>query len=302
MLFQIKIRSKFLSLLSLCMLLSTPVLSNSADKNSQNLTGLYQNVVIGMLGGVELSLNIAFPEQTSPEPRPVLMMIHGGGFLKGDKSLNNKRILKMTEHGFVAVSAMYRFAPEHKFPAAIDDIKLAIRFLKAHAADYNINPDRITVSGSSSGSYLAVMAGVTGNSDAFSDHGLYPDFDSSVHAVAAQSAPIADFTREKYSNFRMINRLIDSDSGDREKIVTAMSPITYLDPNDPPFFLSHGDSDPVVPVDMSRDFVLELEKRGHSYEYHEIKGGTHSFNKSAPKQAKSVFTSYLKFLQKWASK
>lgn len=281
-------------------LICTISLNSSAQEQTLKFRGLYEDIPIGEIDGIELSINIAFPQQRSTEPRPVLILIHGGGFLRGDKSLNNKRIQKMTELGFVSASVMYRFAPEHRFPAALEDTKLAIRFLKAHAAEYQLDPEQIIVSGSSSGSYLAVMAGVTGNSDAFSDHGYYPEVDSSVHAVLGQSSPIADFRLAKYSDRPTVNRLIDPNSDNREEILAAMSPITYLDPNDPPFFLSHGDADPIVPVDMSREFVEALEQQGHSYEYHEVKGGTHSFGDSAPKQASAVFDSYLKFVRKWA--
>ncbi len=295
-----KVFSHYLSLTGLCIILSLTSISCNAQEQATDLKGLYENILIGELDGVELSINIAFPQNISKQPRPVLILIHGGGFLKGDKSLNNTRIQKMTKLGFVSASAMYRLAPEHKFPAALDDIKLAIRFLKANAERYHIDPERIIVSGSSSGSYLAIMAGVTGNSDVFSDHGVYSDVDSSVHAVMGQSSPIADFRLEKYSDRPTVNRLIDSNSNDREKILAAMSPITYLDKNDPAIFLSHGDADPVLPVDMSREFVNELEKIGHSYEYHEVKGGTHSFGDSAPKQAAAVFKSYVEFIRKWA--
>lgn len=294
-----KILSRLLSFLGFPLFLCTIAISCNAQEQAGNLKGLYEDIPIGELDGVELSINIAFPQKFSTQPRPVLVMIHGGGFLRGDKSMNNSRIQKMTELGFVSASVMYRFAPEHRFPAALDDVKLAIRFLKSQAEEYHIDPERIILSGSSSGSYLAVMAGVTGNSDAFSDHDLYPDVDSSVHAVAAQSAPIADFRLPKYSNRPTVERLIDPNSDNREEILEAMSPIAYLDPNDPPIFLSHGDSDPVVPVDMSREFVNELEKQGHSYEYHEVAGGTHSFSDSAPEQAAAVFRSYVQFISKW---
>tara|TARA_R110000751_G_scaffold15290_1_gene49255 strand:- start:70950 stop:71795 length:846 start_codon:yes stop_codon:yes gene_type:complete len=280
------------------MLVTTASLSHSSQIKS--LKGLHEDIAIGEIDGVKLSINIAFPKTFSKQPRPVLLMIHGGGFLKGDKSQNNKRIQKMTQLGFVAASAMYRFAPEHKFPAALDDIKLAIRFLKANADAYHINPQRIILSGASSGSYLAVMAGVTGNSDAFDDHGLYTEFDSTVHAVAGQSAPIADFRLAKYSGFALIKRLLDTDSGNFQHSLAELSPITYLDPQDPPMFLTHGDADPIVPVEMSREFVQELAKTGHSYEYYELPGGTHSFTQSVPEQAKTAFESYRRFIQKWA--
>lgn len=263
----------------------------------EDLVGLYEDISIGQIDNVPLSINIAFPQTSSAKPRPVLMLIHGGGFLSGDKSSNNSRIQKMTRLGYVSASAMYRFAPEHRFPAQLEDIKLAIRFIKAHATEYNIDPDRIILSGSSAGSYLAVMAGVTGNSDAFSNHGLYTEYSSSVQAVAAQSAPIADFSIPKYASRPSLTRLLDPDAADRQTFLKAMSPVTYLDSEDPPFFLSHGDSDPVVPVDMSREFVEELVKIDHSFEYHEVVGGTHSFSESAPKQAEEVFAAYLDFLK-----
>ncbi len=284
----------------ICLLLCTASFSYSEQQHGQHRQGLYEDIPIGEIEGVPLSINIAFPQTRSKHPRPVHIMIHGGGFLKGDKRLNNKRIQTMAGLGFVSASAMYRLAPKHKFPAALDDIKLAIRFLKAHANEYHIDPQRIIVSGSSSGSYLAVMAGVSGNSNAFSDHGLYPEFDSSVRAVTAQSAPLGDFRLAKYSDRPTIKRLVDPQTKNRKATLAAMSPITYLDANDPPMFLSHGDADPVVPVNMSREFVYELEKINHNYEYHEVKGGTHSLNKSAPKEAKAVFKAYLKFIEKWA--
>jgi acetyl esterase/lipase len=288
----------YLSYLGLCMLFCTTTFSYGSQV--PHLKGLHEEVAIGEIDGVKLSINLAFPQTRSAQTRPVLIMIHGGGFLKGDKSKNNLRIQKMTQLGFVAASAMYRFAPEHKFPAALDDIKLAIRFLKAHAIKYHINPERIILSGASSGSYLAIMAGVTGNSDAFDDHGLYTEFDSSVHAVAGQSSPISDFRRAKYSEFSLVKRLLEHNSTNHQQRLAALSPITYLDPDDPPMFLSHGDADPIVPVEMSREFVRELAQRGHSFEYHELAGGTHSYSQSVPDKAKAVFKFYRRFIEKWA--
>lgn len=269
-------------------------------ENSTLLKGLHENIPMGKVDDVELSINIAFPEKNSSKPRPVILLIHGGGFISGDKSLKNKQIVKFSKRGFLAASAMYRLSPEHRFPSALEDIKLAVRFLKANADKYHIDPERIIVSGSSAGSYLAVMVGVTGNSTYFSDHGLYTDFDSSVRAVAAQSSPIPDLTNPKYAQLSKVKRLMPENYTDKKTILSAMSPVTYLDVKDPPFFLSHGDEDPVVPVELSREFVLELEKIDHVFEYHEVKGGTHSFTNSAPKQGKVVFSNYLNFINKWS--
>ena len=288
--------SKYLIIVLLC--LST--LAHGSQKKSTSLKGLHENIPMGKIDSVELSINIAFPEKTSLEPRPVLLLIHGGGFISGDKSTKNKQIIKLSKRGFVSASAMYRLSPEYRFPAAIEDIKLAVRFLKANAAKYHIDPERIIVSGSSAGSYLAVMIGVTGNSNTFSDYGLYPEFDSSVRAVTAQSAPIGDFTQPKYAELKTLKRLIPLNYTDKQAILSAMSPMTYLDIKDPPFFLSHGDKDPIISVELSREFVSKLESINHEFEYHEVSGGTHSFSRSVPKQSKVVFTAYMNFLKKWS--
>lgn len=291
---------KLLSTLLIFTLICVSAYAQSSSNNSTLLNGLNENIPIGKIDGVALSINIALPETKTIKPRPVVILIHGGGFISGDKSSKNTQILKLSKLGFVSASAMYRLSPKYRFPAQIEDIKLAIRFLKANAAKYHIDPKRIIVSGSSAGSYLAVMVGVTGNSNAFSDHGLYPNFDSSVRAVTAQSAPIADFTLPQYAERPTAKRLLPENHADIKMTLSAMSPVTYLDAKDPPLFLSHGDEDPLIPVEMSREFVSELEQIDHLFEYHEVKGGTHDFSSSAPKQSKIVFSSYLKFLQKWS--
>ncbi len=270
------------------------------EKNSTIWSGLSKAVPIGVVEGRELSINLAFPSQLSATPRPVVLLIHGGGFVSGSKDDKNRQILKLSELGFVAASVSYALAPDYRFPTALEDIKLAIRFVKANARAFHIDSDRILVSGSSAGGYLAVMAGVTGNDDNFSDYGLYAEFDSTVRAVAAQSAPIGDFRLEKYGNRPSIERLLGSDPPNIKESIPEVSPFSYLDSEDPAFFLSHGDSDIVVPVEMSREFVEALKNLGHSYEYHEVEGGGHSLNRTAPDEARRVFEAYLNFLHAFA--
>ncbi len=274
--------------------------TDDSINNSMSQPELLTDVAIGEVEGTKLFINIALPGSRFQSPRPVILLIHGGGFISGNKNAKNSHLVQLAQGGYVAASAMYRLAPKHKFPAAIEDVKLAIRFLKANAKMYQINPNKIIVSGSSAGGYLAVMIGVTGNSGEFSKHEQYTDYDSTVRAVTAQSAPTGDFTLSKYSNSKMVERLLDQSAGDIRQHLIAMSPLTYLDSSDPPFFLAHGDNDPIVPVDMSREFVAQLELANHSYEYHEVAGGTHSLKKSVPDKAKRVYRDYLDFLAKWS--
>ncbi len=83
-------------------------LAHGSQKNSTLLIELQEDIVIGKIAGVELSINIALPETTTLEPRPVVILIHGGGFIAGDKSSKNQQILKLSKLGFVSTSAIYR--------------------------------------------------------------------------------------------------------------------------------------------------------------------------------------------------
>jgi len=273
--------------------------SSQAATLSKPYSGLKTDIPIGVIDGVTLRINIALPKH-SEKPRPVMVLIHGGGLIKGDRSRFNKQITAMAKRGVVAASVMYRLAPKHRFPAAIEDVKAAIRYLKANAQVLNLDPERIIVNGASAGAYLATMIGVTGNASGFSDHGIYPQFDSSVRAVIAQSPAIADYTRAKYHDFSIVKRFISTTIVDRKDALAALSPITYLDKNDPPFFLAHGSADQLVPVDMSREFALALQAIGHEYEYIEVAGGKHSLKASRPKEASEVFSASMDFFKKYA--
>ena len=107
----------------------------------------------------------------------------------------------MADQGIASASVMYRFTPDYLFPAAIEDVQTAIRFIKANAKALNLDPERIVLRGGSAGGYLATMVGVTGNiakaDDTFSKHGLYSEYDSSVRAVISHAGPTNDFTQEK---------------------------------------------------------------------------------------------------------
>lgn len=273
-----------------------------AGQKTQFVTGLQTDVPIGKVGDVSLTLNIAVPDKPNKEQvdklSPAFVFIHGGGLVKGDKNKFNRRITQFAQRGVVGVSVMYRFAPEHRFPAAIEDVKAAIRFLKANAKPLNLDPNRIFVAGISAGGYVATMIGVTGNASGFSDLGIYPEFDASVRGVISQSGSIADFTSKQNRDFVLVKRFINNDMPDREAALAAMSPLTYLDKNDPPFFLVHGSADKVVPVEMTREFAVELKKIGHEFIYIEVEGGNHSLTRSHPEKASEVFRASLAFIKK----
>ena len=269
--------------------------------------GFLRNVSIGNVGNYELTANIAVPLTKQRKPFAAIILLHGGGFVSGTKDRFNKQIVKYAERlNMVAVSPSYRLAPEYGFPAAIEDVKANIRFLKAHAKDLNIDPNKIIVAGSSAGGYLSAMAAVTGNDASFSKNGLYPEFDSTIHYAMAQSAPLGDFFNPHENDSPaakkllkdMIKRLFSDVEISKEEVNRRLSPLSYLDKNDPPMLISHGDSDQRIPVEMSRDFVTQLEKLNIEHDYYEVKGGTHSLSKSKPNEARKIRTDFLSRVQK----
>ena len=112
--------------------------------------------------GQHLKLNLARPKDGAG-PFPAVVCIHGGGFRAGNREGYNGTVLKLAQNGYVAVTVTYRLAPKYQFPAAVHDTKAAVRWLRANATKYHIDPDRIGVTGGSAGGHLAQFLGVTGD-------------------------------------------------------------------------------------------------------------------------------------------
>lgn len=165
--------------------------------------------------------------------------------MRGDKSEVTIFVDRMRLHGYLVVSINYRLYPVGRFPDMIEDVKCAIRSLRAHADEYYLDPNRIAAIGSSAGGHLASLLG-TSDAGAGWDVGEYLEQYSRVQAVVAM-APITDLTQ----NFP--NADIDAmrDIGFGEDNIVLASPITHVTADDPPFLLIHGDQDTVVPYEQS---------------------------------------------------
>ncbi|HET6544303.1 MAG TPA: alpha/beta hydrolase [Chryseolinea sp.] len=218
-------------------------------------------------------LDIYLPE-LGDGPFPVIVQIHGGAFRMGDKgdSQVNASLEGLT-HGYAVVSINYRLSGEAIFPAQIQDVKAAIRFLRANAKKYKLNPDKIATWGGSAGGHLAAMAGTTGDVKEFDDVSLGNDNESSkVQAVVDWFGPIefnqmdpqfrasgkgkTDHDEANSPESELVGKQITS----APELVKRASPATYISKNDPPFFIQHGTEDPLVPVEQSKNFYSELIK------------------------------------------
>lgn len=220
-------------------------------------------------------------------PWPILMDVHGGGWDKGDKA-GAEGWKFLNEYGIAAVAVNYRLSGQKKFPAMIEDVKCAVRFLRANAAKYNLDPDRIVASGASAGGHLVSLLGLADESAGW-DKGEYEGYSSRVSAVISM-AGFSDFTREVYSTVSMtIRYATGSMPGTPNAINIAASPVSYITSDDPPFLILHGDKDGTSPLEQSQVLHEALTKAGVASTLVVIKNGPHNFEGANMEPSKEEF-------------
>lgn len=224
-------------------------------------------------GSLAQKLDLFLPDK-GEGPFPLVVHIHGGGFMFGDKADGQLiPVLPALKRGFAVASINYRLSGEARFPAQIQDVKAAIRWLRAHAGEFRLDPTRIAVWGGSAGGHLAALAGTSGDVTALEDLSLgCADQSSRVQAVVDWFGPIdflsmddqfrasglgrADHGEAQSPESRLLGQKI-SETPER---AMAASPATYITLDDPPFFIQHGTKDPLVPTQQSIHFATALKK------------------------------------------
>ncbi len=212
-------------------------------------------------------------------PFPVIIAIHGGGFATGSK--NDRDLAPMLQgvnRGYAVVTINYRLSDESTFPAAINDVKAAIRFVKANAAQYNLNPDKIALWGDSAGGNLASLAGTTGGTNSCYDRSQgNTDVSDNVTAVVDWFGPInfavideqnkASRIGEKVMGVLIHNtnnsfgsKYFGQNISDVPDLCKQADPTTYITSDCPPFLIQHGTLDPVIPAQQSIDFATAIAK------------------------------------------
>jgi acetyl esterase/lipase len=204
----------------------------------------------------------------------VIVSIHGGAFMFGDKADGQVNpMLEALKYGYAVVSLNYRMSGEAKFPAPVQDAKAAIRFIRANAAKYHLNPDKIAAWGGSAGANLASMIGTTGDVSDFDDVSLgNAGVSSKVQAVVDWFGPIQfdqmDAQFKESGNGQPNHGVVDSPESrllgaavaTSPELVKKASPATYISENDPPFFIEVGTKDQMVPTQQSQNFYKDLVK------------------------------------------
>lgn len=208
-------------------------------------------------------------------PFPVMIVIHGGAFMGGDKrDIQLMPMLEGLKRDYAVVSINYRMSGEALFPALVHDVKAAIRWVRAHAEQFLFDPNRIAVWGGSAGGYLALMAGVSAGIPALEDPALgNPEQPTAVQAVVAWFPP-TDFllmdAQLEASGFPQTPETAHSGPESPESLILGQqithipdlvrtaNPETYIRPGLPPFFIQHGTADDTVPYQQSLNFAAKL--------------------------------------------
>ncbi len=225
-------------------------------------------------------LDLYLPEK-GEGPFPLIIWIHGGGWQSGSKENCLPLRVGFVNKGFAVASINYRLSGHAVFPAQIEDAKTAIRWLRAHALEYSIDPDRFGLWGSSAGGHLVALAGTSGEEKSF-EVGPHLDVSSRVKAVCDFYGPtdfLAFVTSPGYQRhadaFSPESKLIGGPVKEHPEKAAKLNPITYVSADDPPFLIVHGNQDAVVPIGQSRLLHTALLKAGVVVDFHTIEGGGH---------------------------
>ncbi|MDI6695230.1 MAG: alpha/beta hydrolase [Anaerolineales bacterium] len=241
------------------------------DRRGNSLNPTQAGVTYCTMNGVELKMDLYYPPSGADSLLPVTVYVHGGGWSSGDKrdGAGALEIPVLQQAGFLVAAVNYRLAPQYLFPTMIEDVKCAIRSLRAHADEYNLDPNRIGAWGGSAGGHLVALLGTSDESAGF-DVGEYLEYSSRLQAVVDMFGP-ADFAVPFAGGYKKAASVF------RGFDVALASPITYITADDPPFLILHGDLDRLVPLDQSQRLLAALQTAGVPAELVVVKNAGHGF-------------------------
>jgi acetyl esterase/lipase len=206
-------------------------------------------------------LDFAMPKMAY-RATPALVMIHGGGWIEEDKSNYDLRCIQFAKLGLFCATVNYRLAPEAPFPAAVEDCKCAMRWIRAHAGEYNIDGNRIGVYGDSAGGHLALMVGMAGRDAGLEGDGPYQNESSLAQSVISDSGPTTLDVNANPVLRRDLSLFLAGPVGTLDERVSKGSPIKYIGTHTPPLLLIYGTADSQVRVGPVDDFVVATQKAG----------------------------------------
>lgn len=245
--------------------------------------------------GARVAMDVLRPKAPASEPRPAVVLIHGGGFRRGSRDSYIGMASRLAQRGYVAATISYRLAPRHQFPAAVEDAKAAVRFLRGNASRFGIDPERIGALGGSAGGHLVLMLGLTADVKEFEGTGPNREFSSRVSCVVNYYGP-TDFTQsygKSVDAAEVLPLFLGGDLKNNRLAHQRSSPLNWVTPNAAPVLSLHGTEDTFVAYEHSVWLTERLLAAGVPAELETLSGAGHGFKGADAERAEQRAFVYL---------
>lgn len=219
----------------------------------------------------DLKMDMILSFGHSEKRKPLFVWICGGAWLTSERAAHLPFLMQIARRGYVVASVDYRKVNSAHFPAQLEDVKSAIRYLRAHAEEFGIDTERIAVGGESAGAYLAAMAGVTGRQRNF-DKGAYLEQSSAVAAVVDFYGP--SYFSEKERGGLSPEDMFLGECGPEKRREAGVIP--WVDASAPPFLIAHGMADPIVPIAHSEALYGALREACGRAQFFRLRDAVHA--------------------------
>ena len=250
--------------------------TSATPASANEMVAVQENVVYATVSGSELHLDVYGPARRPEALSPAIVLIHGGGWMNLDKSTMRGMGQLLARYGFVGFSVNYRLFKEggNSWPAQLDDVQRAVRWIRANSTKYSVDPQRIGAFGHSAGAQLAALLGLQDTRDN-SDPAL-AKYSSKVQAVVDVSGP-ADLTSERdFEGAKFLTSFLGADYAKNPEVWQAASPVYCVSKNAPPFLIVHGTQDQDVPISQAQELYEKLQAAGVPVFFVKVEDG-HTF-------------------------
>lgn len=251
------------------------------------------NLTYAQRGDVKLQLDLARPREGNG-PFPAIVFIHGGGWSGGNRQGYRGYLEQAAQRGYVALTISYRLTqpdqnkkPANPHPAQIHDCKAAVRWLREHAADYKVDPQRIGVTGGSAGGHLSLLVGLTEPKDGLEGETSRPELSTRVQAVVNVFGPtdLARLAETSAGTLDLLKWFCNGSVAEKPEVYRQASPLTFVTQDDPPILTLHGDKDTLVPPEQATLLDQKVKAMGGQHQLVMLEGQGHGFGGPAAKQA-----------------
>jgi acetyl esterase/lipase len=233
-----------------------------------------ENVVYSKIGHRELLADVFYPAKRSKQGYPGVVMIFGGGWKSGDKSQNVPMAQQLAAKGYVAMTIEYRLSLEAQYPAAVQDVKAAIRWLRASAKEFNLDKSKIATLGMSAGGQLAALAGTTNGIKKFEGAGSNAKQSSNVQAIVDIDGTLA-FHHPESEEGKVAGEWLGGMYAEKPDVWEEAAPLNHTDKNTPPIIFINS-SNPRFHAGRD-DMIKKLDQYGIYHEEHTFPDTPHPF-------------------------